>query len=100
MIQYDEIVSIFVERYCQCLGSLNAGQSLGLLDMYCRTNHYTIVDSFAKNETGSPLKQTIPYKRRCGSMNPYLMHPNDKCYCDEDAVSNATKPRELTKGTI
>ena len=68
--------------------------------MYCRTNDYTIVDSFAKNDTGSPLKQTIPYKIRCGSMNPYLMHPSDKCYCDKDVVSNATKPGELTKGMI
>ena len=97
-IQCDEIYSMFIERYCQCLGSLNVEQSLGLLDMYCRINQFTIADSFAKNATGSPLKQIIPYKRRCGSMNPYMMYPNDKCYCDEDAVSNTTKPGEPTKG--
>ena len=31
-------------------------------------------------------------------MNPYMMHPNDECYCDEGSANNPREPAELTKG--
>ena len=66
--------------------------------MYCRKDHYIISDSLAANETGFPLKQIIPYKPRCGSMNPYAKLINDKCYCEEDSTTNATSSAESRKG--
>ena len=47
-------------------------------------DQHIITESLEKNETGSPLNQIIPTKKRCGSLNPYRMHPNDKCYCEKD----------------
>ena len=91
-------VSKLAERYCQCLGSLSAKHSLEILDMYCRPNQYIIEDSLAKNNSGSPFKQVVPFKKRCGSMNPYTMHPNDKCYCDEGSVNNKKEHVDVMKG--
>ena len=66
--------------------------------MYCRPNQYIIEDSLAKNNSGSPFKQVVPFKKRCGSMNPYTMHPNDKCYCDEGSVNNKKEHVDVMKG--
>ena len=63
---------------------MNAKHSREVLDLYCRKDQYAISESLSKNETGSPLPQIIPVKKRCGSLNPYRMHPNDKCYCEQD----------------
>ena len=63
---------------------MNAKHSKQVLDLYCRKDQYAISQSLAKNETGFPLPQIIPVKKRCGSLNPYRMHPNDKCYCEQD----------------
>ena len=54
---------------------------------------YAIADSSKVNETGYPLKQVIPSKARCGSLNPYTMIRNDKCYCNnEPTTENKTSP--------
>ena len=95
---HNVFVSKLTERYCQCLGSLSAKHSLEILDMYCRPNQYIIADSLAKNDSGSPFKQVVPFKKRCGSMNPYMMHPNDKCYCDDSSVNSKEGPVNVMKG--
>ena len=85
------------ERYCRCLGSLSAKHSLEILDLYCRKDDYVIPESPFKNKTGSPLYQIIPIKKRCGSLNPYSMHPDDKCYCEKDKESSQDGSTMISK---
>ena len=63
---------------------MNVNHSLGLLDLYCRRDQIKIAESLYKNKTGTPLNQIIPIKQRCGSLNPYKMHPNDVCHCENE----------------
>ena len=95
---YKKFECVYLERYCQCLGSLSANQSLSLLDLYCRNDVYAIADSSTVNETGYPLKQVIPSKARCGSLNPYTMIRKDKCYCNNEPTTenkNSTEPSKI-----
>ena len=64
---------------------------------------YAIADSSTVNETGYPLKQVIPSKARCGSLNPYTMIRKDKCYCNNALTTenkNSTEPSKIGKDAI
>ena len=64
---------------------------------------YAIADSSTVNETGYPLKQVIPSKARCGSLNPYTMIRKDKCYCNNEPTTekeNSTEPSKIGKDAI
>ena len=76
---------------------------MALLDLYCRNDVYAIADSSTVNETGYPLKQVIPSKARCGSLNPYTMIRKDKCYCNNEPTTenkNSTEPSKIGKHAI
>ena len=79
---------------------MNAKHSRDVLDLYCRKDQYVISESLSKNETGSPLAQVIPIKKRCGSLNPYRMHPNDKCYCEQDVEISGDGSSMLGKSLL
>lgn len=53
------------------------------LDMFCRNDTFTTVDSLYRNFTTKEyFPQVLPSKKRCGSVDPVDMKPDTKCYCN------------------